>query len=313
MTQSNRSVRSTLGKLEQANGFVATSESGSLPLTTKPARDRKRNSFLYRSQELFRYRDLLLYLVIRELKARYKNSALGFLWSLLNPLAMMLVFTLMFTVILPNNQMRAYPIFLLCGLLPWNYFTAAINSSLNSIVGNSNLVKKVYFPREILPISSVLAQLVNFLLSLVVLFVLLFVFRLDLSSKLWILPIVIMLQTSFIIGLALMLSAINVYYRDTTMVIDVVILAWFFLTPIFYPMSVLPVSYEAFGITFDIHRLMNILNPMASIINTYRDLLYLGTYTTGDFLLRTAVTSFAVLIMGYWVFIKMSSNFGEEL
>jgi len=252
-------------------------------------------------------------MVVRDLKGRYKSSVLGFFWSLLNPLLMMLVFTVIFTLIMPNNQVRSYPIFLLCGLLPWNYFTAGVLSSVSSVIGNGNLVKKVYFPREILPISSVLAQLINFLLSLIVIFVLIIVFGIPFSPHLWLLPVVILMQTCFIIGIALLLSAVNVYYRDTALILDVVLMAWFFLTPVFYPIDILPKSYEIFGLVLDIHRLMNILNPMASIVNTYRDLLYLGTYTVGDFFLRTAITSIAVMLIGYWVFNKVSGNFGEEL
>lgn len=274
---------------------------------------RGRNSFWQRIAELYRFRDLLYYLVVRELKARYKGSLLGFLWTLVNPLLMMLVFTAVFTIITPNATVPKYPVFLLCGLLPWNFFSAGVMTSIGSVVGNANLVKKVYFPREVLPIASVLAQLVNFLLALVVLFGLLFVFQADISAYVYMLPVVILLQTLFIMGLALLLSAVNVYYRDTMMIMDVVILAWFFLTPIFYSLNILPQSYEAFGVTLNIHRLMYILNPMASIINAYRDLLYLGTYTEIDFLLRTALTSLGVLFFGYWLFTRVSGNFGEEV
>lgn len=266
-----------------------------------------------RLQELYRFRDLIYHLVVRELRARYKGSVLGFLWSLLNPLMMMAVFTVVFTLIMPNNALPNYPIFLLCGLLPWNYFSAGVMTGIHSVVSNANLVKKVYFPREVLPIASALAQLVNFLLALVVLFALLFVFQASLSPRLWMLPIVILIQTSFIIGIVLFLSAINVFYRDTMMIMDVVILAWFFMTPVFYPLDILPQSYDFMGYVVNVHRLMNILNPMASIINAYRDLLYLGTYTEIDFLLRTALTSFGVLIFGYWFFTRLSGDFGEEL
>ena len=266
-----------------------------------------------RLRELYAYRELVINLVARDLKARYKNSVLGFVWSLLNPLAMMVVFTVVFTVMLPNNRMPNYPIFILCGLLPWNYFSAGVMTSIGSVVGNGNLVKKVYFPRETLPIASVLAQLVNFLLALVVLFVALIVFQGRFSPWLWMLPFVILIQTLFITGLALLLSTLNVFYRDTMMVMDVVMLAWFFLTPVFYPLNVLPQSYEVMGVTLNIHRLMFILNPMASIINAYRDLLYLGTYTEPDFLLRTAVTCIIVFVLGYFVFIRYSGRFGEEV
>lgn len=270
-------------------------------------------SLLHRLRDLYRFRALLYYLVVRELRARYKNSVLGFLWSLLNPLLMMLVFTVVFSLLNPNSSVERPAIYILCGLLPWNYFSAGVMTSIGSIVGNSNLVKKAYFPREVLPISSVLAQLVNFLLAFVVLFVLLLIFQTNFSPRLWMLPFVIVLQTSFIIGVALLLSAVNVYYRDTMMIMDVVILAWFFLTPVFYPLDILPRSYEWFGLEWNVHRLMYILNPMASLINTYRDLLYLGAYTEWDFLLRTAVTSVGMMLVGYWLFIRLSGSFGEEI
>ena len=260
--------------------------------------------------ELMRYRELVYNLVVRELKARYKNSALGFLWSLLNPLAMMAVFTVVFTVIMPSHIAK-FPIFLLCGLLPWNFFSSGLLVSINSIVGNANLVKKVYFPREVLPISSVLANLVNFLLSLVVLFSALIAFRIPLSPWLWMLPVVIVVQTCFILVVAFILSTLNVFYRDTIMIMDVVILAWFFLTPIFYPIDSLPRNYLLWGINLDVHRLMYILNPMASLIQAYRDLLYSGYHTNIDFFLRTAITAFAILAFGYWFFVRYSKHFGE--
>jgi lipopolysaccharide transport system permease protein len=274
---------------------------------------RRRTSLAAHLGELFRYRELLINLTVRDLKARYKSSALGFLWSLLNPLAMMLVFTVVFTVLVPNNQVPKYPVFLLCGLLPWNYFSTGVMTGINSIVYNGNLVKKVYFPREVLPIASVLANLVNFLLALVVLFVVLIVFHAHFSPYLWMLPIVILIQTCFVVGVALTLATVNVFYRDTLMIMDVVMLAWFFFTPVFYPIQVLPSSYVVFGVTVDVQRLMYILNPMASLISAYRDLLYWGHRTSLDFLLRTAVTSLAVLVFGYWLCVRHSARFSEEM
>ena len=158
---------------------------------TFPAQPGQVNIFT-RLTTLWSYRELIYNLVVRELKARYKNSVLGFVWSLLNPLGMMLVFTVVFGVLLPNTQIEKYPIFLLCGLLPWNYFSASVMGSVNSIVENANLVKKVFFPREVLPIASVLAQLVNFLLALIILFAALIIFRANFSPWLWLLPLVIL-------------------------------------------------------------------------------------------------------------------------
>ncbi len=263
--------------------------------------------------ELVRARDLVYQLVVRDLKARYKNSVLGFVWSLLNPLAMMIVFTIVFTVIVPNNQVANYPIFLLAGLLPWNFFSSAVMVGTNSVVANGGLVKKVYFPREVLPLSSVLANLVNFLLALVVLFVAIVVFRIGFSSWLWMLPIVIFIQTCFTLGIVFFLSTLNVFYRDIMMVMDVVMLAWFFLTPVFYPISLLPSGYRVLGLVIDVRRWMYIVNPMASLTAAYRDLLYFGVYTNLDFFLRTAATALVVLAAGYLFFIRFSGRFGEEV
>ena len=279
----------------------------------RPGSDRQIFSMRSPLLEIWRYRELILNLVKRELKARYKNSVLGFFWSLLNPLGMMLVFTFVFTVISPNSQIDNFPIFFLCGFLPWQYFSNGVMVSMNSIVGNSNLVKKVYFPREALPISSVLAALVNFLLALVVLFGALIVTRTPLSPYIWLLPVVILMQTCFILGIVFVLSTLNVFYRDTMMIMDVVMQAWFFLTPVFYPISILPSSYEILGITVNVRRLMYILNPMASFVAAYRDLLYFGYRTNLDFFLRTAATSLIVLAFGYWFFLRFRHRFGEEV
>jgi ABC-type polysaccharide/polyol phosphate export permease len=262
---------------------------------------------------LYRYRGLIYNLVLRELKARYKNSVLGFVWSLLNPLAMMIVFTIVFGVLWPNGSIEKYPLFLLCGLLPWNFFSNSVMGSINSIVDNGNLVKKVYFPRETLPIATVLANLVNFLLAFIVLFGVLIVFRANFSPWLWLLPVVILIQTCFTLGIAFFLSTVNVFYRDTMMIMDVVMLAWFFLTPIFYTVELVPATLEIGTLVIDLRRWLYILNPMASIVNMYRDLLYWGYRTDLDFFLRTAVTALAVLAAGYWFFNRYSNRFGEEV
>ena len=186
-------------------------------------------------------------------------------------------------------------------------------TSMSSIIGNSNLIKKVYFPHEVLPISSVLANLVNFLLALVVLFGMLFVTHTHVSPYIWLLPVVIVTQTCFILGIAFFLSTLSVFYRDTMMIMDVVMQAWFFLTPVFYSIAILPSSVEVLGVTLNVHRLMYILNPMASLIAAYRDLLYWGYRTNLDFFLRTAVTSLVVLVLGYGFFLRYRHRFGEEV
>jgi ABC-type polysaccharide/polyol phosphate export permease len=262
---------------------------------------------------LYQYRELVRNLVVSDLKSRYKNSVLGFVWSLLNPLGMMLVFTIVFSYFMPNTRIEKYPLFLLCGLLPWNFFSESVMAGLNSVVAHGHLVKKVYFPSEVLPIAGVLAHLINFLLAFVVLFVTLVVFRAHFSPWLWTLPIVIVIQTIFSIGIALILSTLNVFYRDTLMIMNVVMLAWFFLTPVVYPVDQLPQTANLFGMAVNIRWLAYVLNPMASLINIYRDLLYWGYRTDFDFFARTATTAILLFIAGYWFFIRYSDYFGEEL
>jgi len=266
-----------------------------------------------RLTEVFRYRELIRNLVLRDLKVRYKNSALGFLWSLLNPLAMMGVFTLVFTLMMPNNTIDRFPVFVLCAILPWNFFRDSVSAAIGSIVNNSSLIKKVYFPREVLPLSVTLSNLVNFLLALSVLFVMLLVFRVPLTRWLLLLPFVIATQLVFTLGLGFALATANVFYRDTAMIMEVLLLAWFFVTPIFYPIDILPRDRLVLGLDLNIHRLTYILNPMASIISTYRVILYHGASPAADFFLRTFVTALATLVAGYLIFVRFSKVFAEEV
>ena len=255
-------------------------------------------------EELLRYRELVKNLVLRDLRLRYRNSALGFLWCLLNPLMMMVVFTVVFTILLTNNTIQQFPVFILIGILAWNLHSTALMAGIQSVVSNASLVQKVYFPREVLPISSVLSNTVNFLLSLVVLFAMIFLYQIPLSATVLFLPLVILFQVIFTVGIAFVLAAANVYYRDTSSIMETLMLAWFFLTPIFYRIEdVFPV----YG------RLMYIFNPPASFIAAYRDILYYGTMTDWDFFSRTAVTAVMTLVLGYIFFLRASRSFGEAL
>jgi len=253
--------------------------------------------------ELVQYRELVRNLVIRDIKLRYRNSVLGFIWCLGNPLLMMAVFTVVFTILMPNDIPK-YPVFILCALLPWNYFNTSIMGSIDSIVGNAHLIKKVYFPREVLPLSIVLANLVNFLLALIVLFAMLFAFRVRLTLWALYLPLIIFIQTIFTLGLALIFATLNVFYRDTKIIMEVGMLAWFFLTPIFYRIEDLVPQYA---------RLMYWVNPMASFISWYRIVLYHGISMEPGFIFRTLVTSVIALVVGYFIFTRYSPVFGEEV
>ena len=271
-----------------------------------------------RLREILAYRELLRNLVVRDLKVRYRNSFFGFLWALGNPLLMMGVFTIVFTVLWPQD-VHKFPVFILVGLLPWNFFAQSVMGSISSITGNGHLIKKVYFPREILPASLVASNLVNLCLALVALFIVIVLFGIKLTIWIVLLPLVIAVQAMFTLGVAFVLSAINVFYRDTEVIMDVVMLALFFLTPVFYPIERLPQSFVAFGIDLPVQRLMYILNPMASLIASYRSILY-GSYDGGppgppaaDFFIRTAATAFVFLVTGYLFFAHHSPRFGEEL
>jgi len=264
-----------------------------------------------RIADLYTYRELIKNLVIRDLKVRYKNSVLGILWSLLNPLLMTLVFTVVFTLMLPSN-IPNYPVFFMCGFLPWSFFGASVSGATGSIVNNSNLIKKVYFPREILPLAGVLSNLVNFLLALPILFAMIPIFGIKLAPAVLMLPLIILVQVIFITGIALFLSTANVFYRDTEHIFQVILQAWFFLTPIFYPITILPESKQILGATVNVQLWARRLNPMASLVASYRDVLYRGVPTGWDFFLRTAVQCLIVLVIGLLIFWRFSPVFGEE-
>jgi ABC-type polysaccharide/polyol phosphate export permease len=230
---------------------------------------------------------------------------------------MMLVFTFVFKVLAGSSGIRAYSVFILSGILAWNLFSSSVMGATNSIVGNAHLIKKVYFPREVLPISMVLSNLMNYLLALPVYFALSLVMGITPTGWVLLLPAVIVIQLFFTLGVAFILATVNVFYRDTRIVMEVVILAWFFLTPIFYPIS--EVGREGWRIaglflkSADVQRLMRIINPMASIIASYRDVLYYGARPGLDFFMRTAVTATLFLFFGYLVFLRYCPTFGEEI
>ena len=266
--------------------------------------------------ELWAYRELIANLVVRDLKVRYKNSALGIAWSWLNPLLMMIVLTVVFTVMAGRNSQPAYHVFVLIGILAWNFFSASVVGATGSIVNNAHLIKKVYFPRAVLPASVVISNMINFVIGLPVFFVLAWLSGVPLSGQVWLiawLPVVLLVQAIFTVGVGLILSTVNVFYRDTQIIMEVIMLAWFFLTPIVYPIETVPETAALFGVALDLRRLLFILNQMASIISSYRDVLYWGRTIGPDFFLRTVVTALVVLVIGYAVFDRYARRFAEEV
>lgn len=255
-------------------------------------------------RELFAYRNLLWNLVVRDLKARYKSSVLGYLWSLVNPLLMVTVFTILFKFLL-KSQIPNFPVFIIAALLPWNFCANSVSASVVSITGQANLIKKVYFPREAIPIAVVLSNLINYLLALPAMFLLMLVLNAHFQPVVLLFPLIALIQTIFLIGLALFLSSLNVFFRDTQVIVEVVLLGWFFLTPIFYRLSDIVDERLA--------RLVRWLNPMASLVDFYRDIFYLGGMPGWDAIVRTLVTVFLVLLGGYLFFLRLSPRLGEEL
>ncbi len=277
-----------------------------------------------RFKALYHYRYLLQNLIVRDLKVRYKNSALGVLWSLLNPLFMAIVFSLVFRQAF-GGDLRQYYVFFLVGIMPWNFFNAGVMSGTTSLLQNASLIKKVNFPRELLPTAAVLSNMVNFLFAFIILLIFLFASGLGLTiHALWV-PFLLITQIIFILGLALFLGSINVFYRDVLMILDIVMLGWFFLTPVFYPFeqfdSMAPLVL--FGMSFEPSQVMRWLNPMASIIDGYRTVLW-GTIQDGvpsagpvsmypPYILRTFVTAVIVFVIGYATFLRTHRLFGEKL
>jgi lipopolysaccharide transport system permease protein len=271
---------------------------------------------LAKLQELWSYRELMRNMIVRDLKARYKNSALGYIWSLLNPLLMMLVFWIVFSLLL-GSAIPMFPVFLIVALLPWNFAVTAVSGGMRSILDNANLVKKVYFPRDLLPITVVLSNLINYLLALPVMFLVMAVVQwstlghLNFSWSFAFLPVIILIQTIFLIGMALLLSTSAIFFRDTTHLVDIFIQLWFFLTPVFFALEQIATPVQA--------KIVRWLNPMASIIDFYRDILY-GQATNPtpglpalDGVFRTLLTALLVLAIGAYVFHRNSGRFGEEI
>src|SRR5215813_5043066 len=262
-----------------------------------------RRGLLEELSEALRHRDLLLLLVQKDLKVKYKGTALGFIWSLLNPLLMMIVYSVVFSVLV-RFQVHNYPIFLLSGLLPWNAFSLSLQAASISLITNSNLVRRVHFPLEFLPLTSVLSGVVNLVMSFGILVVFALVFRQPLGLPLLMLPVLVMLQLVFTSGVCLCLSALLVYFRDIEYLIGVGLTAFFFLTPVIYPLSAVNKSQVGFLLNF---------NPMTWLITGYQAIWHDNAWPDPTFLVALAVASIAMLLFGRWVFRRLQGRFAEEV
>jgi ABC-type polysaccharide/polyol phosphate export permease len=258
--------------------------------------------------QLVRYRGLVQSLVARELKARYRGSVLGFFWSFVNPLLLLLIYSFVFTVVLPGTHPREiepYGLFLFCGILPWTWFSSSLVEAANVLISGGNLIKKVLFPAEILPIVTVLANMVHFMLGLPILGMFLIYYRAPLQwSELSWFPAVVLVQLLMTIGLALVLSALTVHFRDIKDILSNLLTFWFFATPIIYPMTIAPGKGRT---------LLN-LNPFTHLAISYQEILfYPGPFGHWKWLLALCVLSFGIFLVGYFVFDRLRDSFAEEV
>jgi ABC-type polysaccharide/polyol phosphate export permease len=256
---------------------------------------------------LLRYRGLIQSLVARELKARYRGSVLGFVWSFVNPLLLLSIYSFVFSTIMPNTDPRTtpYAVFLFCGLLPWTWFQASLTEATSSLIVGGNLIKKVLFPAEVLPIVSVLANMVHFVLGLLILaaFMIGFHHYPNPSALPWF-PVAVLVQLIFTLGIAFALSALTVHFRDIRDLLANVIMLWFFGTPIIYPY---------FMPAVDRYLWLFRLNPFYHLAVSYQEMLFFDRFGHARSLLLLSALSIAVFLAGYWLFDRLRDSFAEAV
>ncbi|MGM0367977.1 MAG: ABC transporter permease [Actinomycetota bacterium] len=259
-------------------------------------------------RKLFSYRELIFSLTKKELKVKYRGSVLGFLWSLLNPILMMLVYSFVFSIIM-RLGVENFAIFLISALLGYNFLANSVSYGTSSIVANGNLVNKIYFPREILPLSIVFANLMNFLFELIALFIVLAVMGYKFYMYLYLLPLVIFVQFFLVSGVTLLVAALNVFFRDLQHLVSIIMMLWFFGTPIIYPLDLVPETF----------RRILMFNPMVLFVNLYRNMFYHVKHSPefvmpGTTSIVTGIAvSFLLFFVGYYVFKRLEPRFAEEI
>ncbi len=252
--------------------------------------------------ELYEYREMLKSLVRKDLKTRYKGSVLGFLWTFINPLMQLAIYALIFPYLM-RVQEKNYAMFMFVALLPWIFFSTSLQSSTECIVENYNLVKKIYFPRQVLPLSVATGGLVNYIYGLLVVLAGLLIAQINITVYILYLPLILLILYVAVSGFCLMLSALNVYVRDLEHIVNIVTMAWFYATPIVYPFDMLP------------QWLQNILvfNPMTPMILSFRDILYYGTAPNLQHLLIAGCEAIVIFVAGVYIFNALEKGFAEEI
>ena len=253
-------------------------------------------------KNIYNYRELLKTNIKKEVRGKYKNSVLGVFWSFLNPLLQILVYTIVFQVILKNPQ-ENYVVFLCAGLIPWTFFSTAISRSAFTIIENGNILKKVYFPREILPISVVTSETINFIISTVIIVGIVLANGIGFNIYMLCYPIILLAQYLLTLGISFVLAGITVYFRDLQHLIGIALQLLFYATPI---------VYSADGIPANLSWVLN-LNPMTYIIDAYRDIFYNQTMPNLGGLCLFIVIAIIGCAIGYCIFNKLQKGFAEEL
>jgi ABC-type polysaccharide/polyol phosphate export permease len=238
----------------------------------------------------------------REITQRYKQSILGYAWVILNPLFQLIVMSFVFDVVLRVPSLGVpFILFLSAALLPWNLFTQSLTSSSNALVGNSNLITKIYFPREILVYSTIIAKMVDFLYSCVVLIFFLLLFRIPLTATILWIPLIFFIQLLLMAGLSLVVASLNLFYRDIQYLLNLVLLLWMYVTPVMYPVEMIPEKY----------RFIMSLNPMAVIVNAYRQVILSGKEPNLASLSIAALVALVVFGAGFTLFKKLEGEFAD--
>ncbi len=243
---------------------------------------------------------LIYVLVMHNLKLRYRGSAIGFLWTLLNPLLFMGIYTLVFSKFF-RFDIPKYPVFLLSGLIAWTWFTEAVNVGVNSVVGNAGFIKSSIFPSEILPAVSVATAMMNFVFALPLLFLFLAIYHIDMGYVLLSLPLIMAVHFILTLGIVSIVATLNVFFRDIQYLINHILLALFFLTPVFYELRIIPERF---------HTIMK-LNPLSTLINSYRSVLFYNQFPDWQNLGYLLLIALAFLWVGSWVFESQKEVFAE--
>ena len=261
-----------------------------------------------RIKEIYEYREMIFSLVRKDLRGRYKGSALGFLWTFINPLLQLMVYTMVFSVIM-RSDIEKYYLFLFVALVPWMFFSASVTGGATSVLASKDMVKKIYFPREVLPIAYVTSSFVNMLLTFIVVFAVLIVtgFGINILSVLF-LPVIFVIEYLLCIGIAMLTSALTVYFRDLEHILGILAMAWQFLTPVMYPQSMVEASLEKHP---NMLRLWN-LNPMTPVINAYREILYYKQIPDFNNIGIAILLGVIVFAIGWFLFSKLQKGFAEE-